>query len=203
MRWWRSSLDAPNGGTSLGAGQGQGGGSSAMPHRRTQVTLGACACVRQYLRCSLALAVLKQRAGSAAGGHVSRHHHHQQRARRGSDSLSEGAAAAAAGATPSSPSLSRAPGRPAWQCKPLAVDDASHAANVAAVKGQGVLGGGGEGRTAAGVRNKETVTVRLGTHWAPAVQLMHHRGMQVCCGRRVSGFSSIASLNAARVIPCW
>lgn len=194
MRWWRSSLDGPNGGTGLGGGQqGQGGSgsSSAMPpHRRTQVTLGACGCVRQYLRCSLALAVLKQRGGSAggAGGHVSRHN---QRARRGSDSLSEGAAAE--GATPPSPSLSRAPGRPAWQCKPLAVDDASHAANVAAVKGQGGLGGGGEGRTAAGVRDKDAVTVRLGTHWAPAVQLMHHRGMQVCCGRGgggVSGFDS-------------
>ncbi|CAN0334597.1 unnamed protein product, partial [Ectocarpus sp. 12 AP-2014] len=182
MRWWRSSLDAPNGGTGLGGGQGQGGGgSSATPHRRTQVTLGACGCVRQYLRCSLALAVLKQRGGSAAvGGHFSRHHHHhhQQRARRGSDSLSEAGAAAAAGVTPPSPSLSRAPGRPAWQCKPLAVDDASHAANVAAVKGQGGLGGGGEGRTAAGVRDREAVTVRLGMHWSPAVQLMHHRGMQ-------------------------
>ncbi|CAM9387787.1 unnamed protein product, partial [Ectocarpus sp. 13 AM-2016] len=183
MRWRRSSLDVPNGGTGLAGGQGQGGGSSATPHRRTQVTLGACGSVRQYLRCSLALAVLKQRGGSAAAGwHVSRHHHHhhQQRARRGSDSLSEtaAAAAAAAGVTPPSPSLSRAPGRPAWQCKPLAVDDASHAANVAAVKGQGGLGGGGEGRAAAGVRDREAVTVRLGMHWSPAVQLMHHRGMQ-------------------------
>lgn len=87
----------------------------------------------------------------------------------------------------------RPPGRPVWQCKPLAVDEASHAANVAAVKGGGIgsgVGGGGGlggwmgrgagGGSAWGSRGRsERATVRLGIHWAPAMQLIHHRGIQV------------------------
>ena len=185
----------------MGAGREPSGSfnsAAAVQHRRAQVTLGACSCLRQYLRCSLALAALKQQQrGSAA--HVSR-----QQGRGGgggspsggggsggggsgsgvsSSSASALAPAGSTSASASSPSQPRTPGRPAWQCKPLAVDDASHAAHVAAVKGRGGLGSG-EGRTAgaggstAG-RDRDAVTVRLGMHWAPAVQLMHHRGMQV------------------------
>lgn len=89
----------------------------------------------------------------------------------------------------------RPPGRSAWQCKPLAVDETSHAANISAVKGgtlgsgvggggsggvAGYLGGGGGGSGGvAGWRGRERATVRLGMHWFPAAQLVHYRGVQV------------------------
>ncbi|CAM9607807.1 unnamed protein product, partial [Scytosiphon promiscuus] len=134
-RWWQMGSSAvPNGGgggtgagsEALRGGREQGSfytSASAVQHRRSQVTLGACSCVRQYLRCSLALAVLKQqqRAGGDGGGGGSASRQEQQQGRGGT-------------AAPST--IPRTPGRPAWQCKPLSVDDASHAAHVVAVKGK-------------------------------------------------------------------
>eukprot|EP00752_Nemacystus_decipiens_P017886 g16035.t1 len=209
-RWWHGT-GGGGGGSSMaelmGAGREPSGSfnsAAAVQHRRAQVTLGACSCLRQYLRCSLALAALKQQQRCAAMAHVSRQQGRSGGGGGGSargGGSGSGASSAAAVPTasyttlgsPPSPSQPqpRTPGRPAWQCKPLAVDDASHAAHVAAVKGREGLGNG-DGRTAAGgragagagaggsatARDRDAITVRLGMHWAPAMQLMHHRGMQ-------------------------
>lgn len=55
-------------GSSVGAGREQ---QQQPSMRRHQVTLNAACCVRQYLRCSLALAVLKQ--GQRGHPNSSRH----------------------------------------------------------------------------------------------------------------------------------
>lgn len=223
-------------------------------------------CLRQYLRCSLALAVLRQvqRSAGRAGGSGSRHHHqgstypHTGRSGGGgansggggasggasagngaegsslevtgttADATTQAAAASAPAASSSLPGTSSSPrppsraplhGRPAWWgSKPLAVDDTSHATNVALVKGDGPASGGEGRRQAAalagdyggwiagigtgvggepeagvgrgggvswggrGKMGKEGLVVRLGMHWGPAVQLIHHRGIQVGFG---------------------
>ena len=223
-RWGQiaeSSSGSGGGGASTGSGIGPVGARDhaqpALAQRRAEVTLRVCVCLRQYLRCSLALAVLKQtqRAGGRSAGELigggGRHHqgHHNHAGRGGSSgggsSPVAGAAATEAAPTPST-MPGRSTGRQAWGFKPLAVDDVNHATNVALVKGDGLgsvvgrllaggygwIGGGalaGAGGEAPGPwggrqgkAGGEGVAVRLGMHWPPAVQLVHHRGVQVSSG---------------------